>query len=195
MEKLKLLKLFDNPTRSQISLNLIVYKELSASQLSKKIDKNISTITRNLEEMKEVDLIRISRTEMKNNFQIKFWKLNPSILEVNLSLSEEFAISLSDKKRKELLKQVDNLMILTQGIIKSILEQGIRNRRVKTNLHMLFLDKKAAKLLDEEFGQFIQSFLERNQSRISSDLESIGEENFLFFSISSQLKKVLGKSK
>ena len=187
----KVLKLFDNMTRAQISWNLMIYKELSATYLTKLIEKNISTITRNLEAMQEADLVYISRTEIKKNFLEKYWKLNTNIFPGEIMLHEESIGLLHKADQERVLEQLENLMILAQGIIWSILDQKIRNRGNQTNLMMLLLDKELANVLKEKLEKFIKTFLEENGSRVSTDLKEIKEDSDIFFFISSHIKKLM----
>ncbi len=183
-KKLALLKLFENSTKSQISWNLIVHKELSGIQLSKLLQKNISTITRNLKMMKEENLVLNERTEMIKNFQVKYWKLNPSILNENLVLSLENQAS---------QEQLNNILTLSQGIIKTILESAMKKRNPSIELLMLQLDKKTAEIFDEQLMQFVTNFMSKYQSGVISNLEDITSENNLFFFISSQIKNSVSK--
>jgi predicted transcriptional regulator len=80
-EKVQILReslqsLFQTETKALIAWNLIIYKELAVKQLAKLVNKDASTITRNLRNMQDSNLVQISKTETNRNFNINFWKLN-----------------------------------------------------------------------------------------------------------------------
>lgn len=191
--ELKLLKFFDNPTRSQISWNLVIHKELSATQLAEMIGKNISTITRNLAILEKNNLVLVSRVEMKRNFQEKYWRLAPNIVQLKLLLNKKTMESLSSKERKKLLKQADNFMVFLQGLMKSILEYEIRAGKYDSKLFMYLLNKEGAELLNKELINCVRKFREDNPSKFILDFENIDEESFIFFFLSSQIKNITGK--
>jgi len=134
--------------------------------------------------MKEENLVLNERTEMIKNFQVKYWKLNPSILNENLVLSLENQAS---------QEQLNNILTLSQGIIKTILESAMKKRNPSIELLMLQLDKKTAEIFDEQLMQFVTNFMSKYQSGVISNLEDITSENNLFFFISSQIKNSVSK--
>ena len=182
-----MLKLFNNSTRSRISWNLIVYKELSAGQLAKMLGKNVSTITRNIEIMSEANLIQLSRIKSKNNLQVKFWKINPQIFKEPSIIDIESIEDIPVKKKKELIFQLNNFLLLSQSIIQNILSPNLKEREDNINLVMLLLDKKTGKILNEKIQVFIQDFLKQNKSK-AINLENVGIDNHIFFFISSQIR-------
>lgn len=178
-KNLILSKLFKNLTKSQISWNLIVRKELSGVQLSRLLHKNISTITRNLNTMKMDNLVFVSRTEMVKNFQVKYWKLNPELLKETQLLSE------GDSTSKD---QLDNILKLSLGIIKTLVESAMEKENPPLELIVMLLDKKDAAKFEKKFMKFIKLFITEHQSTIISNLEELNEDNVFFFFISSQIK-------
>jgi len=183
-KKLLFSKLFDNSTKAQISWNLIIHKELSGVQLTRILQKNISTITRNLKLMEEENLVFLSRTEMKKNFQEKYWKLNPEILKEQLIQQNNHKLS---------PVQLENTINLTQGIIGSLLENAKNKPNSQIELLMLLLNKETAKLLDDQLSQLLIKFMEEHQSEMISNLEQINTNNTLFFFITSSVKNIIRK--
>lgn len=181
-----MLKLFDNRTRSKIVWNLIVYKELSAGQLAKMTKKNISTITRNLEVMHEANLIQISRTKSKKNLRIKFWRINSDIFKEAPLLNIEDINNLPPTKKKEVMNQLKNFILLSQSIINNILSQNLEDPE-KFKFFMLLLDKKTGKLFEQQIQEFIQNFSNQNKTK-TINIENLGLDTYVFFMIKSQIR-------
>ena len=173
------LKLFENSTKSQISWNLIVRRELSGVQLSRLLQRNISTITRNLKTMEEDDLVFVSRTEMVKNFQVKYWKLNPEILKETQLLTERDSISKD---------QINNILKFSLGIIKTILESAMEKENPPLELIMMLLDKKNAAKFEVQLTKFLKQYITKHSSTLISNIEDINEDNVFFFFISSPIK-------
>lgn len=187
MTRLDILKLFDNTTRSQISWNIIVYKELSAGQLAKMLNKNISTITRNLEVMENAKLVQVSKTKSKKNLQVKYWKVNPIIFKDPISIDLKNIDKLPPQEKEEVINQLNNYIIFSQGIIHNILTRNLEEHEEETNLSMLLLDKKAGQLLNQKLQEFLQTFLKDNEPK-TIDLKNLNLDTFIFFLISSRVK-------
>jgi DNA-binding transcriptional ArsR family regulator len=186
LKEVDMLKLFDNRTRSKIVWNLIVYKELSAGQLAKMIKKNISTITRNLEVMREANLIHISRTKSKKNLRIKFWGINSDIFKEAALLNIEDINNLPPKKKKEVMNQLKNFILLSQSIIHNILSQNLEDPK-NFNFFMLLLDKKTGKLFEQQIQEFIQNFSNQNKTK-TINIDNLGLDTYVFFQIKSQIR-------
>jgi len=190
MSRLNIFKLFDNTTRSQISWNLIVYKELSAGQLAKMLNKNISTITRNLEVMENAKLVQVSKTKLKKNLQVKYWKVKPIIFKEPILINLKNNDTLPPQEKEEVVNQLNNFILFSQGIIHNILTRNLEEHEDETNLSMFLLDKKTGQLLNQKLQEFFQKFLEENQPR-TINLKNLDLDTFIFFLISSRVKNTV----
>ncbi len=182
-----MLKLFDNMTRSRISWNLIVYRELSAGKLAKMLKKNVSTITRNLEIMKDANLIQLSKVKSKNNLQVKFWRINPEIFREPSIVDIKTIENLPLQKKQEITTQLNNFILLSQSIIQNILTPNLEEHKDNINLVMFLLDKKTGKLFNQKVEEFIQDFLKQNKQK-TINLDNLGLDNYIYFLISSQIR-------
>ncbi len=196
----KVLELFDNPTIGQISMFLIFYKELTAGQLAKLADKNISTITRNLERMLGEELIYVSKTEAKGNLQVKFWALNPEIINIDSVITDESIQQLSDEEKQKAIDRMQNVLITFRGILKALYDSQVSNlinklqnadRSDDSDVFTIFLfNEEHGHLFMKKIREMQEKFFEEYDSD-SADLNSITSDSIILFILSSRLGDVI----
>jgi hypothetical protein len=194
-------KLFDNPIRSQISWNLLIHKELSASQLSNLIKKtSLSTITRNLAKMEKNGVIFVSRTEKRKNLELKFWKLNVELFEEeDLDIDVGLYNTLNEAEKKLFIERVTNIISLFFGFVRSMLEPEnfdieeilTHPERDHPSITITMMKKKAGDLFRKEFNKIIQRFKEEKEEEFQTSLEDLDLESYLIFFFSSKIKTLV----
>jgi DNA-binding transcriptional ArsR family regulator len=192
----KILELFDNPTISQISMYLVFYSELTAGQLAKIIKKNISTITRNLEKLLEANLIYVSKTEAKGNLQVKYWALNPEVINLDTLITSETFDQLSGEEREKAIIRMHNILITFREILKTVYDHLVESQinyfdkmdqGGDSNIFTIFLfDKETGQLFEKEFKKFQKKFFEEHRE-LSSGLDSVNLNSVITFMLSSRL--------
>ncbi|MFX1508023.1 MAG: winged helix-turn-helix domain-containing protein [Promethearchaeota archaeon] len=192
----KILELFDNPTISQISMHLVFYSELTAGQLAKMIKKNISTITRNLEKLLEANLVYVSKTEAKGNLQVKFWALNPEVINLDTLITNETFDQLLDEEREKAIIRMHNILVTFREILKTVYDHLVesqisyfqnRGQGGDSNIFTIFLfDKETGQLFEKEFKKFQKKFFEEHREP-PSGLDSINLNSVITFMLSSRL--------
>ncbi|MFX0125300.1 MAG: ArsR family transcriptional regulator [Candidatus Hodarchaeota archaeon] len=192
----KILELFDNPTVSQISMYLVFYGELTAGQLAKIIKKNISTITRNLEKLLEANLVYVSKTETKGNLQVKFWALNPEIINLDTLITDETIAQMTGKERQNAILRMHNVLITFREILKTVYDYSVNNQihyfqnpdQVEdSHIFTIFLfNKETGHQFEKEFKKFQRKFFEEHREE-SNGLDSINLNSIITFMISSRL--------
>ena len=66
-----------NPIRSSIITLLIMYRELSYTELSKKLGRSKSTIHPHLKKLEDIGVIRVSKEEHRGGTPAKYYVYNP----------------------------------------------------------------------------------------------------------------------
>jgi DNA-binding HxlR family transcriptional regulator len=181
--------LFKSETRSLIVWNLIIHKELTVKQLKELINKDTSTITRNLRNLEKEGLVLVSKTETIRNITINFWKLTPKD---HLSKFGDF-----DKIIKEALISKDlDLMKLTLLAIQRNLENliGQKSRNIgkfvqniiadKELMSIGLMDKETGEIFRKELNQFLCKFQEEHNIH-NLPLDEISPESFFTFILTS----------
>ena len=199
MQGLKLLGLFDNPTVSQITISLIAYKELTASQLSKLIKKNISTVTRQLTRMNKENYIYPSKTEFINNLQVKYWKLNSEVFQDDLKIDTEEYSKLPLKERDIIINQLQNSLLAFREIMKNLFDSNVAEvvevlngkKSDDSYLNILLLRRSKGKKLLEELGSFLEKFNFGKREDLS--LDDLDLDSYLFFFLASPFRKIVPK--
>jgi len=197
---IKLLGLFDNPTVSQITISLIAYKELSASQLSKLTKKNISTISRQLTRMENENYIYLSKTELINNLQIKYWKLNSDIFQDDPKIDTEELSKLPQDERNLIISQLQNTLYAFRGIMKSIFDSNISevvevlegkkgDFSQDSYLNILLLRKSKGEKMLEELGRFLENFDFGKEEDLT--LDHLDLDSYLIFFLASPFRYVV----
>lgn len=200
MKGIKLLGLFDNPTVSQITISLIAYKELSASQLSKLTKKNISTISRQLTRMENENYIYLSKTELINNLQIKYWKLNSDIFQDDPKIDTEELSKLPQDERNLIISQLQNTLYAFRGIMKSIFDSNISevvevlegkkgDFSQDSYLNILLLRKSKGEKMLEELGRFLENFDFGKEEDLT--LDHLDLDSYLIFFLASPFRYVV----
>jgi DNA-binding transcriptional ArsR family regulator len=192
----KILELFDNPTVSQISMYLVFYHELTAGQLAKIIKKNISTITRNLEKLKEANLVYVSKTEAKGNLQVKYWTLNPEIINLDTLITNETIDQLSGKEKQKAVVRMHNILIAFREILKTVYDHLVNSQiryiqnpdqEEDSKIFTIFLfDKETGDQFEKEFKAFQRKFFEEHREE-PAGLDSINLNSVITFMLSSRL--------
>ena len=192
----KILELFDNPTISEISMYLVFYSELTAGQLAKIIKKNISTITRSLEKLLEANLIYVSKTEPKGNLQVKYWALNPEVINLDTLITDETINQLSGEEREKAIIRMHNILITFREILKTVYDHLVESQISyfqnmdqgrDSNIFTIFLfDKETGQLFEKEFQEFQKKFFEEHREP-PSGLDSINLNSVITFMLSSRL--------
>ncbi len=189
-------KLFETPTIGLISWNLIVFKELTVKQLARLVKKNVSTVSRHLNKMREANLVVISKTELVQNLQLNYWRINPEFTTKNLSAEEEDLQKALEDDPREFLRQVATVFTVIQGIMNTTITYKIAS--ISTRIQQqglekalgifsyLIFDKELGKLFYTRLSEFIESFC-REQNVSSIPLEKLGLESYIFFLFGSQV--------
>lgn len=183
--------LFKSETRSLIAWNLIIYKELTVKELTMLINKDASTITRNLRDMEDSNLVQISKIKTTRNFNINFWKLNPDI---PLHKFGDFDEIISEALIKNDFEFIKLLLTTTHGILTSIFRY--RNNNVNQFVENLLGEKEflSLNLMDNETGQlflkemtnFVANFFQIHNVPLLS-MDKVGTNSYLSFLLVSHL--------
>ena len=192
----KILELFDNPTISEISMYLVFYSELTAGQLAKIIKKNISTITRNLEKLLEANLIYVSKTVPKGNLQVKYWALNPEVINLDILITNETLDRLSGEEREKSIIRMHNIFIAFREILKTVYDHLVK-RQINyfqnmdqggdSNIFTIFLfDKETGQLFEKEFKKYQKKFFEDHREP-PAGLDNINLNSVITFMLSSSI--------
>jgi predicted transcriptional regulator len=179
--------LFQTETRALIAWNLIIYKELTVKQLAELVNKDASTITRNLHKMQDSSLVQISRTETYRNFNVNFWKLNP---EIPLHKFGDFDKIITEALIKNDFEFIKILLTTTQGILTSIFHYRIRNIEKFVGslkgevpgefLSLNLMDKETGQLFRKELTEFVIKFWKENKISLLP-MDKIGSDNYFSF--------------
>jgi hypothetical protein len=181
--------LFKSETRALIAWNLIIHKELTVKQLSKLINKDSSTITRNLRKMERSELVHISKTETVHNLTINFWELCPNNIlqnfgDFNTVIKEALAKKDLDFMRLTLLaikRNLENIVnYKTQNIHNFV--QDILSGKELMSIGMM--DKETGKIFLRELNEFICQFQDKHKLNLQP-MDKIGPDSFFTFILAS----------
>jgi DNA-binding MarR family transcriptional regulator len=199
MKSPSILRLFDSPATGLISWFLLVYKELTASQIANFSSKNLSTITRTLKKMEKADLIHVSRKEQVKNLSVKYWRLNPSIKLENAPIHGEELRQLPFQEQQQVLNQVQNILLTFREITRSIFDLEItritdeikRKKKIEEEgcFILLLLDKDDGSSFNQELKELTHKFT--CEKTPQSNETNIDLDNYLFILISSRVKDLL----
>ena len=200
MSRLTTLDLFDNPTRSLISWNLLIHKELSASQLKKLLKHpNLSTITRNLTKMEEKGIIFQSKVEKLNNLETKFWKLNSEIFKEDPDINVEIYNELDEAGKKLFVERTSNIISLFFGFVRTMLKpENFDIGKILTHpeqdhpsLTITIMKEKIGARFRKEFRTYLEKFQEDQGEEFGSDLNDLNLESHLLFIFTSKIKTLV----
>ncbi|MHA2173824.1 MAG: winged helix-turn-helix domain-containing protein [Candidatus Hodarchaeales archaeon] len=187
--KQKLELLFKSETRALITWNLIIHKELTVKQLTKLINKDSSTITRNLRNLEREGLVLISKTDTIRNLAKNSWKLNPNS---QLKSLGDFDTVI---KKALVAKDFDFMKIILLAVqrnLENILNYQKRDitkfvDRIQTGKELMsigIMDRKTGILFREELYQFICKFQEDHNLNLQS-IDKFGSDSFFTFLLAS----------
>ena len=200
MSSLSTLDLFDNPTRSLISWNLLIHKELSASQLKTMLgNTSLSTITRNLSKMEEKGIIYQSRVEMLKNLETKYWKLNSEIFEEDPAINPELLHSLDEDEKDLFIERTSNMISLFFGFVRTMLEpENFDIRKILTqpeqehpSLTISIMKEKTGDVFRKDFRKYLQNFMEKEEEEFGSKITDINLDSHLVFIFTSKIKSLI----
>ncbi|MHA1978624.1 MAG: winged helix-turn-helix domain-containing protein [Candidatus Hodarchaeales archaeon] len=178
-------RLFKSETRALIAWNLIIHKELTVKQLSDLINKDSSTITRNLRLLEKEGLVLISNTEAIRNFTINYWKLSPNEYlpkfgDLGAVVSEALAKKDFDFMKIVLLAVQRNLENILNSKTRKI-ENFIQNLLNEKELMSIgIMNKETGELFQRELNQFINQFQESHGLNLLP-LEEIDPKSYFTF--------------
>jgi DNA-binding transcriptional ArsR family regulator len=177
--------LFKSETRALIAWNLIVHKELTVKQLTRLIDKDTSTITRNLRSLERADLVMISKTETIRNFTINYWKLTPKN---HLQNFGDFDTVIKKALVGTNLEFMKIVLLTIQRNLENILNH--KNKEInkfvqdvlsgKELMSVGMMDKETGELFRKELNQFIFNFQEENKVKLLP-IDQIGPDSYFTF--------------
>ncbi|MHA2176218.1 MAG: helix-turn-helix domain-containing protein [Candidatus Hodarchaeales archaeon] len=200
MSSLSTLDLFDNPTRSRISWNLLIHKELSASQLKKLLaHTSLSTITRNLTKMEEKGFIYQSRVEKLNNLETKFWKIRPEIFKEDADINAELYHQLNDEDKERFVERTSNIISLFFGFVRTMLEPNnfdiskifTHPEQDHPSITITIMKQKTGDLFRKELKDIIKRFQEEQRGEVETNLNEIDLDSHLFFFFASKIKTLV----
>ncbi|MHA2294847.1 MAG: hypothetical protein ACXAEU_01655 [Candidatus Hodarchaeales archaeon] len=213
-ELLSIPHLFETETKALIAWNLLVFKELTAKILVNLTRKNMSTITRNLNDMKKKELVEISRTERVSYgaqiFQVNHWRINPRILIGSLSsvdkIIKEFLVKGQPSPESQELGP--KIIKTIEGIIHSVVKYRIENILATNEKQMdhqkeeqecevisfFLLDEKTGKLFNTQLQEFLSTFVETH-SPTQVPLENIDQDSYVCFLLGSRIRNAVSPVK
>jgi hypothetical protein len=183
-------KLFKSETRALIAWNLLIHKELTVKQLSTLIDKDSSTITRNLRKMEKSELVQISNTETVHNFTINYWSLMPNNIlqkfgDFDTVIKEALATGDLEFVRLAMLAIQRNLVNILNYKTRDI-DQFVHNiTSGKELISIGMMDEDTGKIFRKELYQFICEFQDEHKLNLQP-MEKIGPESFFTFVLASK---------
>lgn len=178
-------KLFKSETRALIAWNLIVHKELTVKQLAKLINKDSSTITRNLRELERAELVLISKTETIRNLTVNYWKLSSMNL---LQKFEDFDTAIKKALVISDLEFIKIALLAIQRNLENILNYKTREidkfvqdiLSGKELMSVGMMDKETGDLFRKELTQFIFNFQEEHKVNLLP-IDKIGPDSYFTF--------------
>ncbi|MHA2051982.1 MAG: winged helix-turn-helix domain-containing protein [Candidatus Hodarchaeales archaeon] len=187
--KQKLEMLFKSETRALITWNLIIHKELTVKQLTKLINKDSSTITRNLRNLEREGLVLISKTDTIRNLAKNSWKLNPNSQLKSLGDFDTVIKKALVAKDYDFMKII---LLAVQRNLENILNYQKRDitkfvDRIQTGKELMsigIMDRKTGILFREELNHFICKFQEDHNLNLQS-IDKFGSDSFFTFLLAS----------
>ncbi len=116
MSLLKIINL--NPIRSSIVFLLVIYPELSFTELSKKLGRSKSTIHPHLKALEEVGIIMVSREERRGGNPSKFYKYNPLSAKSTVAGKIDKSKGIDKDIAQKIITTEKNKMVDLKGIIQ-----------------------------------------------------------------------------
>ena len=183
-------KLFKTETRALIAWSLIIQKELTVKQLSTLIDKDSSTITRNLRKMEKKELVQISKTETVHNFTINYWKLIPNNI---LQKFGDFDNVIKEAIVKEDFEFIRLAMLAIQRNLVNILNYKTRDIEKFVNkltsekelMSIGMMDEETGKIFRKELNNFLCQFQDEHKLNLQP-MDKIGPDSFFTFVLASK---------
>ncbi|MFX0015081.1 MAG: hypothetical protein ACFFB2_08160 [Promethearchaeota archaeon] len=182
--------LFQTETRALIAWNLIIYKELTVKQFVKLMNKDASTITRNLSKMLDLNLVQISKTETNRNFNLNYWRLNP---EIPIHKFGDFETAIKNALLRTDLIFMKTALLAIQRNLENIL--NYKTRKIAKFIQNLFsgkefisvgmMDEETGALFRKELNEFIFKFQEDNKINLLP-IDKIGPGSYFTFLLASQ---------
>ncbi|MFX1255338.1 MAG: ArsR/SmtB family transcription factor [Promethearchaeota archaeon] len=191
-----ILDLFNTPIRGLIAWNLLIHKELTASELSTLLNKSIATISRYLKAMEEEGLITPSKIEFVKNLKLNYWQITPSILEDYWALDRGLQTLQKEKKFGEIskflgaLKGIFNAILTYKGekLLQKQDSEGLDELSGNGLISVILLDKEMGKIFDVEFKKFIQDFFTKYTPE-KLGFDNLDLDSFIFFFLSSRVRE------
>jgi len=116
MSLLKIINL--NPIRSSVVFLLIMYPELSFTELSKKLGRSKSTIHPHLKALEEAGIITVSREERRGGNPSKYYKYNPMSAKATVAGKIDKSQKINIEVAKKIIATEKNKMVDLKGIIQ-----------------------------------------------------------------------------
>ncbi|MHA2224593.1 MAG: winged helix-turn-helix domain-containing protein [Candidatus Hodarchaeales archaeon] len=184
--------LFKSETRALIAWNLIVHKELTVKQLSRLINKDSSTITRNLRSLESENLVLISKREIIRNISMNHWKLNPTIPLQKFGDLDAVIKKAIVRKDLEFIKIT---LLAVQRNLENIL--NFKNKEIggfvqdlrsgKELISVGIMDKETGELFRKELTQFLYNFQEEHEDEVKLlPIDQIGPDSYFTFLLATQ---------
>jgi len=111
-----------NPIRSAIVGLLIMYKELSYTELSKKLGRSKSTIHPHLKKLEDIGVIRVSREEPRGGTPAKYYEYNQESARRSTHGKIDKSKGIDKKTAERIITTNKNKMIELKGIIDTYIK-------------------------------------------------------------------------
>ncbi|MHA2391648.1 MAG: winged helix-turn-helix domain-containing protein [Promethearchaeota archaeon] len=196
-----------NPIRSSIITLLIMYRELSYTELSKKLGRSKSTIHPHLKKLEDIGVICVSKEEHRGGTPAKYYAYNPESARKTVTGKINKSKGIDRKAAEQIITTEKNKMIGLKGIIDryikfwELLEQNIdKAPKILEEMPSImadfadtrfFLSEEEYKLwwkkyfsLSVEFGKYLGEESAKNPTT---------EKPFYFFATFLPLKQIFEK--
>jgi hypothetical protein len=127
---------------------------------------------------------------------VKYWALNPEVINLDTLITNETLDQLSGEEREKAIIRMHNILITFREILKTVYDHLVESQ-IKffqnmeqggdSNIFTIFLfDKETGQLFEKEFKKFQKKFFEEHREP-PSGLDSVSLNSVITFMLSSRL--------